>query len=119
MLLRVLKGVFLFYFSIFIYLLFVHQMYDIYNLEVTFIKEIHVRREIYTVTLGFSLGIFTCYFSNYISDSHSENLDKINSADGALFLSNVQTNVSEDDGGFFTPSPQVVESIIVDDFQDI
>ena len=83
-----------------------------------------MKKNIYTTTLGFSFGIFTCNFMNYINDFQNENMNSIsvhprNSVDAGVFLSNVQKNVSEEDGGFFTPSPQVEESIIVEDFQDI
>lgn len=87
-------------------------------------KENRVRRGMYTIILGFSLGIFACYFSKYSNEllikyMNVNSLRERNSADVRVFLSNVQTNVSEDDGGFFTPSPQVEESIIENDFQDI
>ncbi len=89
-----------------------------------FCKESHVKKIIYTTTLGFSLGIFTCYFLNFINDSDVQHKNvnyqhKSNSINTSIFLSNAQKNVSEDDGGFFTPSPHVEESIIENDFQDV
>ena len=83
-----------------------------------------MRRIIYTATLGFSLGIFTCYFLNFINDSCIENKNvnfqhKSDRVNTSILLSSSQKNVSEDDGGFFTPSPHVEESVIEDDFQDV
>ena len=75
-----------------------------------------MKKIIYTTTLGFLLGVFTCNFMNY---TNAISVHPRNCVEAGVFLSNVQTNVSEDDGGFFTPSPQIDESIIADDFQDI
>jgi hypothetical protein len=83
-----------------------------------------MKRIIYTITFGFSLGIFTCYFLNYINNPYSEGENnnpqhRSSSIDGPVFLSNAQKNVSEDDGGFFTPSPHVEESVIEDELQNV
>ena len=85
-------------------------------------KENFMKRIIYTITLGFSLGIFTCCFLNYITNPHNEDNNrqhKNSSIDGSIFLSNAQKNVSEDDGGFFIPSPHVEESIIEGELQNV
>ena len=74
-----------------------------------------MKKIIYTVSFGFSLGVFTCYFLNYINNHQ----DKSSSIDGTIFLRNAQKNISGDDGEFFTPSPHAEQSVVEDGLQNI
>lgn len=83
-----------------------------------------MKRIIYTISFGFSLGVFSFYFLNYINNQYSENANnnrqnKSSSINGVVFLRNTQKNISEDDGEFFTPSPHAEESVVEDELQNI
>lgn len=86
-------------------------------------KEGFMKSIIYTITFGFSLGVFTCYFLNCMNKpyavTNNNQQHESSRMDGSIFLSNGQKNVSEDDGGFFTPSPHVEESVIEDELQNV
>lgn len=81
-----------------------------------------MKRIVCTIASGFALGFLLCFILNNMSYFQREtNIHSgQNSTFGdAIFVNNVQKNVSEDDGGFFIPSPHVEENIIEDEMQDV